>query len=122
MDIELLQSNFKSIQRDGVSEVGLLYGYVDDEDSGDDPRELTITWLNLKVDEVRGIYGFSAPYAGSVVTSDLPFRSAFSPYIKNMRLEARGEKFDILSIVPLGGVAIRLDLAKAVKSVTVRKS
>lgn len=116
MDIELLRERFSSILTSGISVQGVLSG-LPERFAGDTTREITAAWLNLKADEVRGLYGFSAPYAGSVITADLPGVSNLSPNeIRKLKLSlSRAGEFDILSILDFQGVGVRFDLARAMR-------
>lgn len=116
MNIELLRGRFSSILTSGISEQGILSG-LPDTLSEDGTRNITLSWLNLKADEVRGLYGFSAPYAGSVITADLPGLSNLSPNeIRKLKLSLSGAgEFDILSLVDIQGVGVRFDLARAMR-------
>ena len=114
MDVELLRTRFSSIVRSGICQRGMLSG-LPETCSADGTREISLSWLNLKAEEVRGLYGFSAPYAASVITADLPDLPVFSPKeLRKLRLSVAGKgEFDILSVVDMQGVGVRLDLARA---------
>lgn len=120
MDVELLKAHFGRVLENGISEGAVLSGLPDsfvlDDGNTIDHIDIVVTWQNLKAEEVRGLYGFSAPYAGSVIASDIPgLRFLSSQEISKLYLEIGGEQFDILSITPYNRVAVRLDLGKKVK-------
>ena len=114
MDVELLKSGFQRLLNSGISEPAVLRNYPAAD--GESEIHLAVTWQNLKAEEVRGLYGFSSPYAGSVITTDIPgVRRLSSSQIRELYMEIDGEEFDVLSILPVQGVGVRFDLTKKVK-------